>query len=71
MILELIKNHAGKQKGVQNVTIHLLRQGTKEQSKTITVGGEISINELYEKLLFYLQSLEDSDDGVDLIIRRK
>ena len=67
-MLELIDNHTGKHKGERGITIHLLEQGSSGGSKSITVHG-VSIQSLYEKLLFYPRSLEVSDKGVDIIIK--
>ena len=60
--MEVIREHVGKRKGEKSLTVHILRQGEPEPSKTITVAGELSIEELHQKLLFYLKSLELADD---------
>ena len=65
--METIKRHVGKRKGIKGVTIHLLRQGTKERSKTITVKG-LTINQLYQRLLFFLKFLEE--EGITTITKK-
>ncbi len=62
MDMEVIERHLGKKKGVQGVTVHLLIQGSNEPSKTITVNG-LSVDELYEKLMFFLTTISNTESG--------
>lgn len=64
----VINKHEGKRKGQKGITVHLLKQGSKEQSKSITVHG-MSINQLYEKLMFYFKTLSVADNGIEIIIK--
>ena len=55
--MKVIRKHTGKRRERKGITIHLLKQGSKERSKTITVHG-LNIDQLYEKLLFFTKALE-------------
>jgi len=68
--MKIIEEHKGKKKGQKSISIYLKRQRSNEQPKTITVAGNISIKELYAKLMFFLKSLEESNKGVDILIKK-
>jgi len=54
--MNIIERHEGKRRGEKGITIHMLKQGSNEKSKTITV-TDVTIDELYNKLIFFLKTL--------------
>lgn len=68
MIMKLITEQNGKRKGIKGVTIHILKQGSMERSRTITIHG-LTIQQVHEKLKFFFNALKESTKGIDIIIK--
>ena len=55
----MIQSRLGKKKGKIGVTIHIYNQYTKPQySKTLTLGGDITVEQAYELVRFFFSTLD-------------
>ena len=66
--MDVISDRKGKKSGERGVTVHILRQKSDEQSKTITI-KKSTIDEVYSKVKFALNSI-DAVNNVFIVNRQ-
>jgi len=69
--MKLIQKRTGKKGGEHGITIHILQQGMKGESKSLTVHG-INVEQTYSAILMLFKAMEMSKDGAfTILIDRK